>query len=91
MGGFGPFIAMGAVANPVVIAVSIVVGWVARRWWHVALALLLAPVGYWVFYSTFYDTDHFQTLLPFIGIAGLIWSAATFAVKKPSQAKVGNG
>jgi hypothetical protein len=80
--GWWPIIALVTLANPVVVLVGIAYGLIVRRWWQVGLGLVAAPAAYWIYCTVFLSTDHFVKLLPLLALAGVIWSAATFGLKK---------
>ncbi len=87
MGDAGWWLIIGLVAlvDPVVVGVGVLTGLFARRWLHAILSVIVAPVGFWGFYSAFYRSDHFWPLFPSVAVAGLTWSGATFAVKRALQ------
>ena len=68
--------------NPVVVVTGIATGLVIRRWWQAAVGLVTAPTAHWIYHTTFWKSDHFAELLPFLALAGVIWTSTVFAAKK---------
>ncbi|HEU0135026.1 MAG TPA: hypothetical protein VFR28_09400 [Allosphingosinicella sp.] len=82
MGGFGLFIFLSALADPTIVLAAAGVGLLARRWWHLLPGGLAPPFAHWAFYSTFYGPPDVGPLLPFLLLAGAMWSSAIFAIKR---------
>jgi hypothetical protein len=55
-----------------------------RRWLQIALGLLAAPSAYWAYCAVFSTADQRMQLLMPLALAGLIWTAAAFGLKKAS-------
>ena len=75
-------IALFALANPAVIVTGLASGLVVRRGWQVLFGLLTAPAAYWIFTTVFGTTLNLPLLLPFLAVAGVIWTSAAFGLKK---------
>jgi hypothetical protein len=81
-GGFGPFILLATISDPVAAACAMASGLMARKWWHLIPASLSAPAAYLLFRSAVASDSHFETLLPFLLAAGAIWSGAALAARR---------
>ena len=84
--GWWPIIGFAALVDPVIVALGVLIGAIARRWAHVVLSGLLVPAGWWGFNWLLHRVDHFWSLLPLIAGAGMIWSGAAFSVKRALSA-----
>jgi len=84
--GWWPIIAIVTLVNPVAVVTGIVTGLVVRRWWQAGIGLVTVPAAYWIYVTAFLENDHFVTLLPFLALAGVIWTCAVFALKKAAAA-----
>lgn len=87
MGDYGwwPMIAVVTLVNPVVILAGIATGFLVKRWWQVSLGIVTVPAAYWIYYTIFMKTGHFVALLPLLALAGVIWTAAVFGLKKATS------
>ena len=77
-------IAFVALVNPIVVITGLATGLVVRRWWQVALGVVTAPAGYWIYLAVFGTIDLSAVLIPFLALAGVIWTSAAFGLKKAS-------
>lgn len=66
--------------DPAAAIPGVACGLIVRRWWQVALGLVAAPFASWIYDWTF--PNDFSLDLLFYGVSSLIWTAATFAVKR---------
>lgn len=83
--GWLPVIGFIVLVNPIIVITGIASGLVARRWWQVVLGLVTAPAACWVYDTVFGKTNTFASpllLVPFLALAGIIWTAAVFGLKK---------
>lgn len=68
--------------NPVVVVTGIATGLVIRRWWQAAIGLVTVPIALWIYHTTFWGSHDFAEHLPFLALAGVIWTSTVFAAKK---------
>jgi hypothetical protein len=75
-------IAFVTMVNPVAIVAGIAGGLVPRRWSHVGLSAVFAPLAYWLYSTLSSRPVHVETLVPMFAVAGLLWGTAMFALKR---------
>lgn len=78
-GGFAPFILLALLGDPLLAGPAAGVGLVIRRWWQIAPGSAVPPAAWWTLHS---GSEPVGNLLPFLYVAGLVWIAAVFAVKR---------
>lgn len=82
--GWLPMIAFIALVNPIVVITGLATGLIVRHWWQVALGFVTAPAGYWIHLTVFGTIGLSAVLIPFLALAGVIWTSAVFGLKKAS-------
>ena len=80
--GWLPMIAFVALLNPIVVITGLATGLAVRRWWQVALGVVTAPAGYWIYLKVFGTIDPSAVLILSLALAGVIWTSAVFGLKK---------
>jgi hypothetical protein len=75
-------IALVGLVNPIVIAVGLGLGLVARQWWQVLFSLFAVPLAYLAYSEAFAVTDDYWPLLPLLAPSGLVWAAAAFGLRR---------
>ena len=82
--GWLPILAFYALVNPIVAITGLATGLVVRRWWQVLLGVVTAPTGCWIYLTVFGTTNLSANSMPFLALAGVIWTSAAFGLKKAS-------
>jgi len=80
-------IALVGLVNPIVIAVGLGLGFVAKHVWQVSFAFLAVPLAYFIYSETFAVTGDYWPLLPLLAPSGLVWAAAAFCLRRAAATR----